>query len=164
MGCLLSASSRIRPLLSGRDGIALLMVLVVITILTTLVVSFTDTTQKHLKVTQYHKNRLQAYWAAQSGLQAAAGLLRLDAQDPRKHDGADSPWNCESQAYQEFVTLLLSNVFCESSMIEPALLLTEKHPVEAETTLSRCPGAVPIVDENRKLSLFPLVKNRGSNI
>ena len=74
------STTRVRTLLSEQDGIALLMVLVVITILASLVVSFTDTTQKHLRVTQYYKNRLQAYWAAQAGLQAAAGLLKMDPQ------------------------------------------------------------------------------------
>ena len=162
MGHRSPGSSRIRPILSGQGGIALLMVLVVITLLATLVASFTETTQKHLQVTQSYKDRLQAYWAAQSGLQAAVALLRLDAQVNREHDGADSPWNCESEVYREFVTPLLANVFCESSMIEPALLLTETHPVEAETTLSRCPPAAPILDENRKLSLFRLVTNVGS--
>jgi type II secretory pathway component PulK len=154
---------RIRGILSRQDGIALLMVLVVVTLLTTMVVSFTDTTQKHLKVTQHYKDRLQAYWAAQSGLQAAAGLLIMDAQARRGHDGADSPWNCESALYHETVTLLLANVFCGSSMLEPSLLLTETDPVEGETTLARCPRAVPIMDENRKLSLHSLVDNISSN-
>jgi len=157
-----STSSRVRTRLSGQDGIALLMVLVVITILTTLVVSFTDTTQKHLRVTQYYKNRLQAYWAAQSGLQAAAGLLKMDPY-AGKAAGATSTWNCESVLYQEFVTPILANVFCESSMIEGALLLANTNSAETETTLSRCPAAVPIVDENRKLSLAGLVKDTGTN-
>jgi Tfp pilus assembly protein PilX len=157
-----STSSRVRVLLSGQDGIALLMVLVVITILTTLVVSFTDTTQKHLRVTQYYKNRLKAYWAAQSGLQAAAGLLRMDpfAAEPA---GANSLWNCESVQYQELVTPILANVFCESSVIEGALLLTDTNSAGTETTLIRCPAAVPIVDENRKLSLAGLITNNKTD-
>jgi type II secretory pathway component PulK len=137
------------------------MVLVVITILTTLVVSFTDTTQKHLQVTQYYKNRLQAYWAAQSGLQAAAALLKMDPY-AGKAAGATSTWNCESVLYQEFVTPILANVFCESSMIEGGILLANTNLAETETTLSRCPAAVPIVDENRKLSLASLVKDTGT--
>jgi len=169
MGYLSSISFRIRSALSGQDGIALLMVLVVITILTTLVVSFTETTQKHLKVTQYSKNRLQAYWAAQSGLQAATALLKMGAQASALQgkssgaDGATSPWNCESEAYQQVVPLLLANVFCESSMLEPALLLTDPNESGTEMTLSRCPSAVPILDENRKVSLFPLVTDIGTN-
>ena len=135
-----------------------------ITILTTLVVSFTETTQKHLQVTQYSKNRLQAYWAAQSGLQAATALLKMGAQasalqgQSTSADGATSPWNCESEAYQQIVPLLLANVFCESSMLEPALLLTDPNESGTEMTLSRCPSAVPILDENRKLSIHKLIK------
>ncbi len=152
----------IRSILAGRDGIALLMVLVVITILTTLVVSFTDTTQKHLKVTQYYKDKLQAYWAAQSGLQAAAGLLRMTAQAPQEFDGATSPWHFESDPYREVVPLLLSNILCESSVIQPALLLTDPNRGGAEITLGRFPQAAPILDENRKLSLFKLIDNLGT--
>jgi type II secretory pathway component PulK len=155
--------SRIRSKLSGQDGIALLMVLVVITILTTLVVSFTETTQKHLKVTQYSKNRLQAYWAAQSGLQAATSLLRMAGQaalpgtTTPDADGATSHWNCESDGYQEVVPLLLANIFCGSSMLEPALLMSDPSESVWGLTPSRCPSAVPILDENRKLSVFKLL-------
>jgi type II secretory pathway component PulK len=167
MGYLSSTSSRIKSALAGQDGIALLMVLVVITILTTLVVSFTETTQKHLQVTQYSKNRLQAYWAAQSGLQAATALLKMNAQmratTGQKFDGANSPWNCESEQYQEFVPLLLANVFCESSMLEPALLLNDPSGSGTDMTLSRCPAAVPILDENRKLSVPKLITGTGTN-
>jgi len=164
MGYLTLISCRIRSALSGQDGIALLMVLVVITILTTLVVSFTETTQKHLQVTQYSKNRLQAYWAAQSGLQAATALLKMSAKlEPEKIDGATSSWNCESDQYQEIVPLLLANIFCESSMIEPALLLNDPNGSATGMSLSRCPSAVPILDENRKLSLYNLITDIGTN-
>jgi len=165
MGYLSSTSSRIKSALTDQDGIALLMVLVVITILTTLVVSFTETTQKHLQVTQYSKNRLQAYWAAQSGLQAATALLKMSATmvPDAKHDGADSPWSCESEAYQQVVPLLLANVFCESSMLEPALLLNDPSESGTDMTLSRCPSAVPILDENRKLSVPKLITGIGTN-
>lgn len=164
MGAISSIPSKIRAKLSGQDGIALLMVLVVITILTTLVVSFTDTTQKHLKVTQYYKNKLQAYWAAQSGLQAAVGLLRMAAtlQPNQDSDGANSAWNCESEQYQLVVPALLANIICESSMIEPALLLTDPARGGTGPALARCPSAVPILDENRKLSLPGLIENRGT--
>jgi type II secretory pathway component PulK len=159
--CITCAGSRIRSLLGGRDGIALLIVLVVITILTTLVVSFTDTTQKHLLVTQYYKNRLQAYWAAQSGLQAAVALLKNDPQAGEQYTGATSLWNCESTAYQEFVIPILASVFCESCMIEGALLQADTGSGEDQITTGRCPAAVLIEDEDRKLSLARLVTNPG---
>ena len=164
MGRFVSPSLRLRSLLSGEEGIALLMVLVVITILTTLVVSFTETTQKHLQVTQHYKDRLKAYWAAQSGLQAAVALLKMDAQryQIQKHDAATSPWHYESEEYQQFVPLLLANVFCESSMIEPALLLAGTTPAEGETLAGLYPAAVPILDENRKLSVYGLVTDTGA--
>jgi type II secretory pathway component PulK len=153
-----------RSALSGQDGIALLMVLVVITVLTTLVVSFTDTTQKHLQVTQYYKNRLNAYWAAQSGLQAAVALLRMNFQmtQGQSFDGATSPWHYESDEYQQFVPLLLASVFCESSRLEPALLVSDAGAVTTESGMGRAPTAAPILDENRKLSLYGLVEGSGT--
>ena len=70
------AGVKISSRLSSQDGLALLMVLFVVTVLTTMVVSFTDTTQKHLHLTRHYKNRLQAYWSAQSGIQAVdAGAM-----------------------------------------------------------------------------------------
>ncbi len=163
MAYLSSISSRIRSTLSGQDGIALLMVLVVITILTTLVVSFTDTTQKHLKVTQYYKNKLQAYWAAQSGIQAAVAMLRMTAvQGAPNFDGATSAWHFESDAYQEVVPIMLANILCESSTIEPALLLNDPRRGGTDLNLGRYPEAAPILDENRKLSLFHLINGQGT--
>ncbi len=170
MGCLTLFARGVRSRLSGQEGIALLLVLVVITILAALVVSFTETTQKHLQVTQYSKNRLQAYWAAQSGVQAAVALLRGAALGQQQvlgtatagADGATSPWHYESDAYQQFVPLLLANIFCESSMLEPALLLTETGSAAADMGLSRIPSAAPILDENRKISLFTLIGNLGT--
>ncbi len=154
---------RRRSLLASQDGIALLMVLVVITILTSLVVSLTESTQRHLQVTRYYKDSLKAYWAAQSGLQAAAGILIRDAQAQRKYDGADSPWNCESPVYQEFIGALLASVFCGNSVIEPAEVLGEAALPEGMTVPSPCPGGSAfIVDENRKLSLAHLVKSLGT--
>jgi hypothetical protein len=81
----------------------------------------------------------------------------------QKFDGANSPWNCESEQYQEFVPLLLANVFCESSMLEPALLLNDPSGSGTDMTLSRCPAAVPILDENRKLSVPKLITGTGTN-
>jgi hypothetical protein len=63
--------------------------------------------------------------------------------------------------YQEIVTPILANIFCESSMIEEALLLAATNSAETETTLSRCPATVPIMDEDRKLSLAGLLTDKN---
>ncbi len=148
----------IRTVLAGRSGVALLMVLFVVVVLTSLVVSLTDTTQRHIHLTQYYKNRLQAFWTAQSGIQAAVALLQLDAQDPRGYDASNSCWNCESLCYQESAMVFLSVPLCGNSLIDPAITLAVDDPaLETPQGRTRC----PIVDENRKLSLFGLVKNPG---
>jgi len=152
--------SRIRTVLSGRDGVALLMVLFVVVALTSLVVSITDTTQRHLHLTQYYKNRLQAFWTAQSGIQAAVALLQLDAQLQASYDAYDSAWNCESPAYQENALVFLSVPLCGNSLIDPALTPAVEDPaLGVAEPRARC----PIEDENRKLSLFPLVERRTQN-
>jgi len=150
--------SRARQTLSGQEGVALLMVLFVVVALTTLVVSLTDTTQRHLHLTQYYKNRLQAQWTAQSGIQAAVAILQLDAQIQPGYDGSDSAWNCESTYYKENAILFLSVPLCGSSLIEPGLLPAVQDPTaDQPPARTRC----PIIDENSKLSLFSLVNSRN---
>jgi len=132
------------------------MVLFVVVALTSLVVALTDTTQRHLHLTQYYKNRLQAFWTAQSGIQAGVAILQLDTQLQPSYDAYDSAWNCESPTYQENALVFLSVPLCGSSLIEPGLMLAVEDPaLEEPAARTRC----PIVDENRKLSLFSLVGN-----
>lgn len=149
--------------LRTRRGIALLMVLAVVTLLAALVVSFTDSTQKHLALTAHQKNRLQAYWTAQSGIQLAVQALSLSGQASKSYDGIDSAcWHCESRCYQELVAPRLLVPLPETaSYLEPALPVdTTRANTSAESApaVFRC----PIVDENRKLSLFSLVENAGT--
>lgn len=153
---------RMGPLRSQR-GIALLMVLAVVTLLAALVVSFTDSTQKHLALTAHQKNRLQAYWTAQSGIQLAVQALSLSGQASRSYDGIDTAcWHCESRCYQELVAPRLLVPLPETaSYVEPALPVDAtlvKASAESAPAVFRC----PIVDENRKLSLFSLVENAGT--
>jgi hypothetical protein len=155
--------SRMGSLRSQR-GIALLMVLAVVTLLAALVVSFTDSTQKHLALTAHQKNRLQAYWTAQAGIQLAVQALSLSGQAGKSYDGIDSAcWHCESRCYQELVAPRLLVPLPETaSYIEPALPVDTtlvKASAETAPAVLRC----PIVDENRKLSLFSLVENAGTS-
>lgn len=150
--------------LRNRSGVALLMTLAVVALLSSLVVSFTDSTQKYLALTAHQKNRLQAYWAAQSGIQLAVQALSLSGQASKGYDAVDSAcWHCESRCYQELVApRLLVPLPKSSSYIEPALRTetasSQPSPSHASAFL-RC----PIVDENRKLSLFGLVEYPGTD-
>jgi len=141
---------------TNESGVALLMVLVVITILTTMVVSFTDTTQKNLQVTQYYKDRLQAYNTAQSGLEVAAAVLKYaSVLECRNYDGANCTWHFESEGYQTFVMPLLMIPVCESSVIEPAIPVAQA--VEGEENVQMA----MLLDENSKLSLFHLFRKNA---
>jgi len=147
----------------GQSGVALLIVLVVVTLLTAMVVSFLDTTQKHLHVTANYKNRLQAFWTAQSGIQLATRALALSLQKSQGegYDGIDNAcWHCESTCYQELIApLLMLPLPGSSGFIEPALSsLSASTQAGSQTAAIRC----PIVDENRKLSLYEMVLQGGS--
>lgn len=144
--------------LNRRDGVALLMVIFIITALTALVVTFMDTTQRHLHLTQYYKNNLQAYWTAQSGIQAASAVLQADAQLEPDFDGYNSAWNCESSYYKETVAAFAAMPLCGTSFMQEALTLAAKDPLAEEQAPRK---SCFIVDENRKLSLFTLVDNYG---
>jgi len=137
------------------------MVLLVVTLLTAMVVSFLDTTQKHLHVTANYKNRLQAFWTAQSGIQLATQLLAMSAQQKGTHDGIDNAyWHCESRSYQELIApVLMLPLPGSSSFIEPALAGPVASPqASGQGSAIRC----PIVDENRKLSLYDLIGQSGT--
>jgi len=137
------------------------MVLLVVTLLTAMVVSFLDTTQKHLHVTANYKNRLQAFWTAQSGIQLTTQLLAMSAQAKGTHDGIDNAcWHCESRCYQELIApLLMLPLPGSSSFIEPALAGPVASPqASGQGSTIRC----PIVDENRKLSLYSLIGQSGT--
>ena len=137
------------------------MVLLVVTLLTAMVVSFLDTTQKHLHVTANYKNRLQAFWTAQSGIQLTTQLLAMSAQAKGTHDGIDNAcWHCESRCYQELVApRLMLPLPGSSSFIEPALAGPVASPqASGQGSAIRC----PIVDENRKLSLYFLIGQSGT--
>jgi general secretion pathway protein K len=71
---------------SDESGIALLVVLLAITLLTIVVIEFTDTTQVETHLALSTRNALQATYLARSGVNVAEALV---AYDPTK--GSDSP-------------------------------------------------------------------------
>lgn len=159
--------------LSGEDGIALLMAIFLTATLAALAVSFSVSTQSHLHLTRYYKDGVQAYWTAQSGIQAANALLTLARQQQQLQggaagaDGFNSPWNCESGFYQETVQGFLALPLCRSSYATPALLSALTDPFLAQQTPGTAQDQPPrsrclIIDENSKLSLYGLVENLGS--
>lgn len=147
-----------RPaLLADEQGAALLMVLIIITILTTMVVSFTDTTQKNLNVAQYYKDKLHAYLAAQSGLETAiTAINQVLILSPPVH-GANTAFHWESEDYQTYLQLLSATPIGESAFIEEALpTYTQAGIIDQAAMTRKC----FVVDENSRLSLFYLVGAR----
>jgi len=155
------ASRNRGAILARQEGIALLMAIFITATLAALAVSFSTSTQRHLQLTRYYKNNVQAYWTAQSGIQAAAAVLRLSRQlNLVAADGYTSPWHHESFYYKETVQAFSALPLCSSSFPYPTLLPALEDPLavstgdtEVQTTRSPC----FFIDENSKLSLYSLV-------
>lgn len=75
----------------GEDGIALLIVLLTISLLTVVVVEFTQSAQVETHFAISGRNGLQAYYLARSGVNVAEALLMQDAA-LNKHDALDDIW------------------------------------------------------------------------
>jgi general secretion pathway protein K len=75
----------------GEQGIALLVVLLTITLLTIVVVEFTQSAQVETHFAVSARNALQAFYLARSGMNVAEALLVLDAQ-LNHNDSNDDVW------------------------------------------------------------------------
>jgi general secretion pathway protein K len=80
---------------AGQSGVALLVVLLAITLLTVVVLEFTDSSQVETHLALGGRNALQAYYLARSGVNAAEDILVLDAatdQNGADTDGENDIW------------------------------------------------------------------------
>ena len=73
-------------------GIALLIVLLAITLLTIVVIEFTDAAQVETHLALSARNALQATYLARSGVNVAEALVIVDAQISAGHDSAQDFW------------------------------------------------------------------------
>jgi general secretion pathway protein K len=73
-------------------GIALLIVLLAITLLTIVVIEFTDAAQVETHLALSARNALQATYLARSGVNVAEALVIVDAQLSPGHDSAQDFW------------------------------------------------------------------------
>ena len=75
----------------GERGIALIMVLLVVTLLTILVMEFTYTVEVESHISRNSLNALQATYLARSGINILAGAL-IEDDDPTVDPGEDDKW------------------------------------------------------------------------
>ncbi|MBW2147377.1 MAG: type II secretion system minor pseudopilin GspK [Deltaproteobacteria bacterium] len=79
--------------LRGRDGIALILTLLVVAILTTLIFTFHFENRVDLEIAGNLRDETQAYYIARSGVEAGMLLLILDSQNAeRQFDSLDEDW------------------------------------------------------------------------
>ena len=76
----------------GDEGIALLVVLLTITLLTIVVVEFTESAQVETHFALSERNGLQAYYLARSGVNVGEALLAQDWKLSKGHDSDDDIW------------------------------------------------------------------------
>jgi general secretion pathway protein K len=76
----------------GESGIALLVVLLAITLLTIVVIEFTDAAQVETHLALSARNALQATYLARSGVNVAEALVSLDGQLSPGNDSAVDFW------------------------------------------------------------------------
>lgn len=74
----------------GERGMALLIVLAVVALLTTLLVEFAYSTLVELRLTETFRDSTQAYYLAKGGVNAGTMLLR---QDRNQYDSLNEMWN-----------------------------------------------------------------------
>jgi general secretion pathway protein K len=74
----------------GERGMALLLVLMVVALLTTLLVEFAFSTLVDLRLTETFRDSTQAYYLAKGGINAGTMLLR---EDHNRYDSLDEAWH-----------------------------------------------------------------------
>ncbi len=83
---------RRRPRAADESGIALLVVLLAITLLTIIVVEFTHSAQVETHLALSARNALQATYLARSGVNVAEALVSVDGMISPGSDGPDDFW------------------------------------------------------------------------
>ncbi len=79
--------------LKAQDGIALILTLLVVSILTALIFTFHFENRVELEIAGNLRDEMQAYYIARSGVEAGLLLLILDSQDTeRPFDSLDEDW------------------------------------------------------------------------
>lgn len=84
--------TRARERRDGESGIALLVVLLAITLLTIIVIEFTDSAQVETHLAFSARNALQAQYLARSGVNVAEALVLVDAQIGAGGDSLQDVW------------------------------------------------------------------------
>ena len=84
--------TRTRERRDGESGIALLVVLLAITLLTIIVIEFTDSAQVETHLAFSARNALQAQYLARSGVNVAEALVLVDAQIGAGGDSLQDVW------------------------------------------------------------------------
>ena len=92
----------------GERGVALIIVLLVVTLLTILVIEFTYTVQVESHISRNSLNSLQATYLARSGINLLAGALVMDEDIPANVDpaGGDNPDGWRSFVNQGCIRVL----------------------------------------------------------
>ncbi len=83
-----------------NKGIALLIVLWILTILSVIALSFVYMMRLEIKMAKYQRDKTQAFYLARAGLERAIVQLIIDKRSGRKVDSLNERWSVNPDAYE----------------------------------------------------------------
>ena len=170
------ANALSRPARNSR-GVALIVTILILTILTTLILELNYTSRIDLTITSNYRDELRAYYVAKAGVNLFRGLLAWLPCDIGSGSGMPIPmqdsadtkqccWHHMSLCYAEIIMLIGTfpigpDGFIDVPMIptEGVVFIDEMDPAAAEALLNAKPA---IVDEERKINVNMLIKEDGT--
>jgi len=166
-----------RPARNSR-GVALIVTILILTILTTLIIELNYTSRIDLTITSNYRDELRAYYVAKAGVNLFRGLLAWLPCDISgggtgmplpMQDSADTKqccWHHMSPCYAEIIMLLGTfpigpDGFIEVPMIpvQGVVFVDDMEPEQAAALLEIKPA---IEDEERKVNVNMLIKDDGT--
>ncbi|MCK5654772.1 MAG: general secretion pathway protein GspK [Candidatus Aureabacteria bacterium] len=87
--------------MKDNKGIALLIVLWILTILSVIALSFVYMMRLEIKMAKYQRDKAQAFYLARAGLERAIVQLVIDKRSSRKIDALNESWSVNPDAYED---------------------------------------------------------------
>ena len=162
----------------SSGGVALLVTILILTILTTLVIELNYTSRIDLSITANARDEVRAYYVAKAGVNLFRALLswlpcEMDeggmigmAMQQQSADHKQCCWHHMSPCYAEMTMLLGTFPIGEDGFMEVPMIPTqgvvfvdEMDPAQAEALINIKPA---IIDEERKLNVNKLINQDGT--
>ncbi len=170
------AAALSRPARNSR-GVALIVTILILTILTTLILELNYTSRIDLSITSNYRDELRAYYVAKAGVNLFRGILAWLPCDigsgrgmpPPMQDSADHRqccWHCESPCYNEIIILLGTFPIGPDGFIDvpicPQQTVVFTDPDDPAPPADLFNVKPAIEDEESKINVNMLIKEDGT--